>query len=136
MTAMLPAHLSQTLDNLGDAARALSEETRADREERRAERQAQRRRDRLTLTLIGLVAVLVVALGAIAWNNRQTYKRIEDCTTTGGKCNEESQKRVGGAISQLVGAQVVIEACGRVPDNDTVAEIEACVAQRMAKPPR
>lgn len=128
MTAMLPAHLTESLNNLGAAARDLAAETRA-------ERLAQRRRDRLVVALLALVALLVASLVMLALvnrrtntQNRQIIQQIGDCTTAGGTCYEDGQRRTGDAIAELVRAQLLVEACAQVPANDTAAELERCVA--------
>lgn len=136
MTALLPAHLTETLNNLGDAARALTDEVRADR-------RARRHRDRRMMALLVVLALLVVALAALGLMNRRTneqnaelVRQIKDCTTAGGACYERGQARTGSAVAQVVRAQVFIDLCGRDPGNDTAAEMQACVAELAATAPR
>lgn len=142
MTAMLPAHLTEALNSLGDAARELTVETLADRADRQVERRQQRRRDRRTLVLIGVVAALVVALSLLALANRRTneqnrriVEQIDDCTRVGGECYEQSQQRTGDAIDALIRAQMATALCAKDPDNDTEPEMRVCVGKSLARRP-
>jgi hypothetical protein len=140
MSAMLPANLSETLNNLGDAARALTEEVRADRVR-------QRRRSVIDTTLLVLVAVLVLALFMIVLQNRArsdenaailrqtalTGERIADCTTVGGKCYEQGGQRAASAVQMVIRAEIYKDSCSKVEVTD--AAIEQCVLRRLLENP-
>jgi hypothetical protein len=142
MTAMLPAHLTETLNHLGDAAAALTDEVRADKEARAAENQLlverQRRQNRRVLVLLVTVAVLVAALVLMAVSNRvlnnqnkRIVERIESCTTAGGECYEQSRQRVGDAAIVIVRGVVFAEICLREDPDASDEQVEACVLQRL-----
>lgn len=128
--------------------RDLITESQALRQELDADRAMWRVRTRYALLMCVAVAVMVGGLltivvqnrlrsnenGEILRRNTEISEQIADCTTAGGDCYERGQARTGGAIAELVRAQIIVEACGRVPGNDTAAEIQACVAEQMAKP--
>lgn len=144
MTAMLPAHLTESVNNLGDAARTMSEEIRLDREQRAAE-------NRRMLSLLVVVVVLVAGLALLSVSNRRLgqansslnkqnariVERIESCTTVGGKCYEENAQQTQGAISQLTAltlrGDIAVAQCARRAGVDTDAELEACVTRELAK---
>jgi|SRR5688572_26442504 len=133
MTAMLPAHLTESLNNLGDTAAALTAEVRADREGRR-------RHDRRMLALLVVLSLLVVGLATLGVLNRRTntqnaelIEQIKDCTSADGECYREGQRRTADAVAELVRAQMLVELCARDAGNDTQAELERCVAQRRAQ---
>jgi hypothetical protein len=161
MTAMLPAHLTESLNNLGDAAAALTAEVRMDREQRAAAEAAERaRRRKAERWTMALLAAAVLLLAGLMWmgiqfeadrrarsatnaenlrrieeiseQNTRIIRQVEDCTSVEGSCARRGQARYGSAIAELVRQQIVIEACGQVPGNDTVAEIQRCVAGRLA----
>lgn len=136
MTAMLPAHLTETINNLGDAARSLAEEVRADRERRDAEAAAervQRRREARRMTaLLAIVGVLVAALAALSVSNRllgnqnrAIAEEIRSCTNDDGACARKGQQRTGDAIGKLIRMNVEVTACARGAATD--AEYRKCV---------
>lgn len=157
MNAMLPAHLSDTLNSLGDAARALTEEVRTESQRRDAEIQAAakmaratadsaRRQNQFVLALLAVVAVLVASLLTIVVQNRlrsnqnaeilrqtaQTSARIADCTTVGGACYEQGVARQSDAIRTLVRAIIYVAPCSQITDTDE--ELEDCVMRRLLEP--
>jgi hypothetical protein len=142
---MLPAHLTETLNNLGDAAGALAEEVRADKEQRAidsAELVArQRKQNRRVMALLVTVAILVAALTLMAVSNRllnnqnrSIVERIESCTTVGGECYEQSSRRTGEAAASIIRAGIYTQRCLTENPRATDAEIEACVFNRMKTP--
>jgi HD superfamily phosphodiesterase len=148
MTAMLPAHLTETINNLGDAAHALAEEVRADRAARDAELKAeadQRRREsrRLTLLLaiIGVLVFMVAGLSIynrIAGNqSRAVIETIESCTTADGKCAREGQKRTEEAIGKLLRMNIEVAACARTAPTDTAYRtcVDKALADLIGAPP-
>jgi len=149
MTALLPAHLTETLNNLGDAARALADEVRADKQQRELDAQAaaetQRKHNRRMITLLVIVAVLVAGLAMLSISNRRLgqansnlnrqnariVERIESCTTVGGECYEQSAERTQDAIRQLMLVDIAVAQCSNRTDTD--AELEECVTRYVAK---
>ncbi len=61
-------------------------------------------------------------------------ERIADCTTEGGVCYRDGQARTAGVLAEVVRAQVAVEWCGRDPDVDSRAELEACVTKALEAP--
>lgn len=142
MTAMLPAHLTETLNNLGDAAGALAEEVRADKEQRAVENAQMRRRqekqNRRVMALLAAVTVLVAALVLMAVSNRvlnrqnrSIVERIESCTTVGGECYEQSSRRTDEVASHIIRAQIYAQRCLNQHPTATDAVIEKCVFERL-----
>lgn len=143
MTAMLPAHLSESLNNLGDAARELVEEVRADREQRildaAAAAAAQKRYNRRTTALLLVIAVLIASLWALAVANRRSYEQnaqivseIRSCTTEGGECSQKSQKRVEDAIRNLLRNNIAVAVCART--EPTEQEMVDCIKRHLSQP--
>lgn len=151
MTALLPAHLTETLDNLGDAARALADEVRADRNQRELDAAAtqaeQRKQNRRMINLLVIVAVLVAGLVTLSVANRQLgmanaklnkqntqiVERIESCTTTGGQCYEQGASRTQDAITQLMQVDIAVARCAKTATTD--ADLETCVRKYLASHP-
>lgn len=151
MTAMLPAHLTETLNNLGDAAVALSEEVRADRQQRildnRADRQQRTRDNRRVLALLVIVAVAVASLVLLSFANRrlgvansrlnqqnaEIVEQIRSCTTEGGTCYEQSQKRTGAIGRTIILGGMYAQLCLRDNPDASDDAIETCVFERAAK---
>lgn len=148
MTAMLPAHLTETINNLGDAAKALAEEVRGDREATAARiaaeaenRRREARRTNALLAALGVLVALVAALtvyGRIASNqSRAVIQTIESCTNVDGECAKQGREQTSAAIARLIAMQVEIEACGRDRTKDDAAYRECVNAAlgRMATAP-
>lgn len=143
MTVQLPAHLSEMINGLGEAARTLAEESAADRESRaveaaaaRAEARRTARRQTVLLAVIGLLVALVATLSIysrIASNqSRSLIKTIESCTNVDGKCAKQGREQTGAAIGRLIAMQVEIEACGRNRELDDLG-YRRCVAEAMGE---
>jgi hypothetical protein len=73
---------------------------------------------------------------------KQTRDRIADCTTPGGECYQEGQKRTGEAIQILYEQGIAREkitrtvvrlaaACADKPGSQTAQEILLCIEERM-----
>lgn len=143
MTVQLPAHLSEMINGLGEAARTLAEESAADRESRateaaaaRAEARRAARRQTVLLGVIGLLVALVATLSIysrIASNqSRSLIKTIESCTTVDGECAKQGREQTGAALARLIAIQVEIQACGRDPKLDDLG-YRRCVATAMGE---
>ena len=100
-----------------------------------------RKRERRLLVLLGVVALLVIALGGMGLSNRQLntgngeiLRTIRDCTTeeAPGDCFERNQARTAAYLTELAASEFDIAWCVRV--SDTKAEAERCVtAARTAR---
>lgn len=139
MTGPLQAHLSDSVNALGDAARTMTEEIQADREQRKVEHaqmlERQRKSSRRVMALLLVVALLVAGLVLLSLANRKLgvanrqlnkqnsriVERIESCTTVGGACYEQSKR-----------ANIAVAVCARKESNTD--DIEACVQARIAGP--
>jgi hypothetical protein len=101
-----------------------------------------RRRDRRTLVLQAVIAVLVVALAGMALSNRkindsngEILRVIRDCTTEDapGDCYETNQEKTAGYIRELIVTELDIAWCTKIsPSKDEAAR---CVAT-AGEPPR
>jgi hypothetical protein len=109
---------------------------------------------RAVVFLCGTVALLSVAVATIvtvsirldqldntaaieastvaAENARKTVERIEDCTTPGQKCFEDGQRRAGVLVQNLSDVIILASACASKPYEQTPAQIEVCVRQKLA----
>jgi hypothetical protein len=65
--------------------------------------------------------------------NVGTNERIVDCTTPGGKCYQQGQKRTGAAVADILKGATYAIACADKRGVQTEAEIQACVLKRIAK---
>lgn len=151
MTVMLPAHLTETLDSLGGAARALADEVRVDRIQRDLAAaqtlKTQRKQNQRMINMLVVVALLVAVLVTLSVANRQLgmanaklnkqnsqiVERIESCTTIGEQCYEEGAARTQTAITQLMQVDIAVARCSKTATTD--AELEACVRKYMAVQP-
>lgn len=108
---------------------------------------ARRRANTINLTAVGLLLLFVVMISAVSWQNNQLAKqvnrtndRMADCTTPGGTCYETSQRRVSGAIADIVRASVFMNQCARLWPNESGPDydrkLEKCVNDRLAQAAR
>lgn len=58
--------------------------------------------------------------------------RIEDCTTPGRDCFEESQRRLAQAITGINDYATYAAACADKPQQQTYAQIKACILAQIA----
>lgn len=108
---------------------------------------AQRRRESRQMMAIVVVALLMVAgLGVLILQDRQrraqnaqilrqnaeTSRQIADCTTAGGKCYEQSQRRSAAIVGNMVESNLLIARCAK--STSTAEALDACVAAGLAKP--
>jgi hypothetical protein len=127
--------LNASLNDLVQESRAL----RADVHDAEA---ARRRATKLAGALLGLVAVFIALVAVISWQNnrlvgqvKETNSRMADCTTPGGHCYDESIKRTGDAIGDIVRASIFMSQCARLypgefgPEYDK--KLEKCVYERL-----
>jgi type II secretory pathway pseudopilin PulG len=130
--AAVPEHPAELLSALLEESRQLRADTR-ERERR------QRRTNQLTvagivvvLLMLGVLLIILVqnqqratVSRALLRDNVSTSAQIADCTTAGGKCYEQGQRRSAEAVQQLINADVVIARCARSTDTDT--QLQRCV---------
>jgi hypothetical protein len=131
---------------LGGTLADLIGESRALRADVHSAETARKLSSKFMLALLALVACGLVLLFALSVQNNQlarevkaTNARMADCTTPGGHCYEQSNRRTGKAIGDIIHAEVFMAECARLyPDQAGPAydaKLEACVAQRLAAPP-
>jgi hypothetical protein len=60
-------------------------------------------------------------------------KRIEDCTTPGRPCFDESQKRLAEVIVSINDYATYAAACADRPRQQTVEEIQTCIVAQIAE---
>lgn len=106
---------------------------------------AQRRKETLVSLGLGALAIIfiIIVLGVAiqnrtiandakhsADNAQATAALIKDCTTPSGRCYQDGSKRTGGAVGNIIKAQVIVAECSRdFPSNN--AKFESCVATRL-----
>jgi hypothetical protein len=103
----------------------------------------------MVLTILGVVAVALIAglttiavqLNVAIGQATETSKRVADCTTAGGKCYAEGQKRTGAAVGDISKTQLYIVECARAlpvdkyPPGPTFDKLfEECVKGRLRPP--
>lgn len=59
-------------------------------------------------------------------------RQIESCTTPTGDCYKDSQKRTAGAVGDINKVVVLAAACADKPRQQTEAEIQRCIINRLA----
>lgn len=134
----------EALDLLSETVKGLRDEIVQDAERRRkeAEAEAWRLRRRSTFIVVWLVAAVLLLGGlfTVALQNRKINsqngsiaRRIADCTTSGGQCYEDGQRRTGTAIQEIILGNIYIQQCAKVTQTD--AELEQCVIRRMTSQP-
>jgi hypothetical protein len=113
--------------------------------EGRPELQAQGRRTELARNFLiaALIAWMIAVTVFLVWNAVQGSRSrniLLDCTTAGGKCYEEQNKRSLEFIKSIIDEEgdtqriVVLAAyCAKVPGNDTATSVEKCVNERLKK---
>jgi hypothetical protein len=94
--------------------------------------QARRRANKINMGVLAFVALFVVMLVAIAWQNNQVINQVQqannrlvDCTTPGGVCYEQGQKRTGAAIIALTRISIYVSQCGRLYPGESGPEYDA-----------
>ncbi len=134
----MPADGIQALRDLVDESKALREGIETDR-------QLWKVRIRLGLILVVVAVVMIGGLLTIVVQNRfrsnqnaeilrqqvHLNQQIADCTTEGGKGSQRGASRYSAAIAELARVQIAVNGCGREQGNDTVAEMEKCVAAKV-----
>jgi hypothetical protein len=130
------AVLSRALTDLTNRLDALRADVQADA----------RARVRKQHTIMAVLAVLAAAVGLvgfvsvqnnrIARDTRTTNTRIVDCTTPGGGCYRDRQRRTGDAVGDIVKASVFVAECSRLRPGDSGpvfdAALEQCVAAKLS----
>lgn len=109
--------------------------------------ETQRRKENLISVCTGLLAILFIGIVlAVAVQNRsiaedaktsansakKTSDAIADCITPTGHCYQDGSKRTGGAVGNLIKAQLVITDCNRHFPVDDKA-FNACVVAGLKR---
>lgn len=129
------------LDDAAASIASLLEETAGLRDEVAADREERARMVRRLIALFITVAIALGGLLTLALMNRmliekqsELTQRVQECTTSGGRCFEESQRRSAQLVRDIVrqNAQVKyrLHVCAR--ESTTSKEFTACV--RVAYP--
>lgn len=115
-------------------------------EQLRAQKIAQIRRENLiNMVIIGILALFMLVVLAIAWQSnqiahdtRRNADTLIDCTTPGGQCYKEGTARTGQAVAVLQGIQQYIIECSRAlpvaeypPGPAFDAKFESCVQAKV-----
>lgn len=130
------AHLRQSLTDLIAESQAL----RSDVHKAEA---ARRRITTISLALIAAMIVpLVILLVLVVQNNgisrevHDTNEVIADCTNPSGKCAQQSSRRTGEAIGDIIRAEIYMAQCSRLYPGEAGPEfdrkLEKCVYDRLA----
>lgn len=152
-----PDRVARAEESAAVAAAALNETAAGIRADNRRHNQTVR-----LLVLSGVASLAVVAVGlvvvgvlvsriadltgetrrlesarlALSQQNQKILNEIESCTTEGGKCKADGDKRTGAVIAQLnlgaLKASIAVNRCGAV--STTVDEYDACTAKLLPKP--
>lgn len=139
--ATAPAHVTA----LEAALQPLIDEAEGLRGDVHAAETARKLSARYNMGLLAAVAVGLVLVLAIGYqNNRlaqqvnQTNTRMADCTTPGGTCYSQGTARTGKAIGDIIRAEVYMAECARLYPGEAGPaydkKLEACVYARLAAP--
>lgn len=130
---------------LAESLTDLITESRALRSDVHGAERARRRAGIINLAMLAAIVLAVAGLAVVTWQNNQLTNRVSetnfrmaDCTTPGGRCYEESRRRTGQAIEDIIRSEIFMAECARLyPDEAGPAfdrKLEACVAERLAGP--
>lgn len=125
---------------------ALVAESKALRTDLRAKEAARRREIRTLIGVMTILAVFMLLVLTIAWQNNQVVKqthengeKIADCTTAGGKCYEDGKARTGAAIADILRGEIALGECSRLYPGESGpafdVKLRACVYQRIQTDP-
>lgn len=137
-----PAPVSPAVAALGQSLSEVLAEAQALRSDVHTAEEARRKATVVNLGLLALLVLFVALLGAVSWQNNQLIEKVEqtnstmaDCTTPGGRCYEEGNRRTSGAINDIIWASVYMAQCARLYPGEVGPEydkkLEACVTQRL-----
>jgi hypothetical protein len=123
---------------------ALVAESQALRADVHSAEEGRRRANKINLAVLAFVALFVVGLAAIGWQNNQVINEVQrannrlvDCTTPGGVCYGQGQARTGAAIAALTRVSIYVSQCGRLYPGESGPEydvkVERCVGERLAQ---
>lgn len=83
--------------------------------------------------LLGLTFAGVNILVGLARDNHQTLTTIEDCTQPSGHCYQSGRKATADAVANINRVVILAAACASQHRGESVAEIQACVIDRLAQ---
>lgn len=133
----------QTVAQLRQSLAELIGESQALRTDVQEAEKARKRSTLLTTVLLVVMAVpLVILLVLVAQTNsisrqvHDTNEKIVDCTTPGGTCSQQSGRRTGEAIGDIIRAQIFMAECSRLYPGEAGPafdqKLEKCVYDRLA----
>lgn len=142
-----PAPVSPAVAALRNSLADLVKESQALRTDVHGAEEARRRATAVNLGLLGLLVLFVGLLLVVSWQNNQLIEKVNetnsimaDCTTPGGRCYEQGQQRVSGAINDIVWASVYMSQCARLYPNEAGPtydqKLQQCVVERLEKAAR
>jgi hypothetical protein len=128
---------------LSHALATLSAELAALRDDVKADMRARIRKQHSIVVALAVLAVVMilgiilsVQTNRIAGDARTTNERMADCTTPGGGCYREGQRRTGEAVGDILKASIYMAECSRLRPGESGpafdAFLERCVADRLA----
>lgn len=104
--------------------------------------EARKRTNKIGLALIGAVAVFVVLVGLVSWQNNQvlrstgsTNETIVDCTTPTGDCYRQNLRRTAEVVQNLIKASTYVSQCARLKPGESGPAfdryLEDCVRAKL-----
>lgn len=134
--------LKRSLADLIEESQALRTDVKSADKTRAQENEVRRKENRINLALIGMLAIFVLMVLGVAWQNNQiasstadTNRRIADCTTAGGQCYEDGQRRTAVIVGDITRASVYVIECTRLRPGESGpaydAFLEQCVAEKL-----
>lgn len=89
----------------------------------------------LFLVMLGTVLSVITTLTNRSVNRATNHNTdiIRDCTDPEGKCFQDGQARTAEAVGNINKVVTAASFCARLPENDTLDEVEACVKRALLK---
>lgn len=138
-SAVEPAQLDSRLAALIAESQSLRSDLKTSETQRRKENMISLATGLLAILFIGIVLAVAVQNRSIANdarvsadNAKHTSDIIADCITPTGHCYQDGSKRTGGAVGNLIKAQLIIADCDRHNPSDDKA-FNACVAAGLKR---
>ena len=87
----------------------------------------------LMITTAAITLYLLTNIQELTAGNQQIQLRLQDCTTPGGKCYEESAKRTGVAIVKINDIAKAANVCADLPGSITTDAMSKCIEDELKK---